>query len=416
MKWQGSLVYLLLALCLGSGEAGPLLSGGPNAGANFGIGHGLGGTSSHGVGEAVGQGAGEAASSGVREVMRPGVGDAINNGVREAVHALGNAGGEAGRQAENIIRHGIDAAHNSWQGVPGNNGAWPLSGGPGVSGSQGGFGGHSQGNPGGPGAPWGHGHPSGSGGNFVTNSQGGSWGQGGNGRPFSFGTNSQGAVAQPGYNSGRSSGSNPNTGCINPQPSGSGESSNNSGGSTNSQGSGSSNGGNSGGSSSGPNWDRPLESNRDIDRGSYSGSQGSNTGSSSSSSSGNGNKPECDYSGNEIRMSGGSGGQGFRGQGGPSYSGVREVSGEGSRILENSQGNYQNSPGGPFKFDAFWKEQTTIGNYAEGPEVYAAGPQGFNTKFLNLEKLKAAFRNEEFLNWHALFELKGLRSAAPDAK
>ncbi|KAM5297423.1 keratinocyte differentiation-associated protein isoform 1-T1 [Glossophaga mutica] len=71
------------------------------------------------------------------------------------------------------------------------------------------------------------------------------------------------------------------------------------------------------------------------------------------------------------------------------------------------------------------KEETTIGNYAKGPEA-------FNTQFLNIEKLRSAFKNEEFLNWHALFEtikrklpflnwdafpkLKGLRSATPDAQ
>uniref|UniRef100_G3SW79 Keratinocyte differentiation associated protein n=1 Tax=Loxodonta africana TaxID=9785 RepID=G3SW79_LOXAF len=71
------------------------------------------------------------------------------------------------------------------------------------------------------------------------------------------------------------------------------------------------------------------------------------------------------------------------------------------------------------------EEETTIGNYA-------AGPEAFNTQFLNLDKLKSAFKNDEFLNWHALFELfkrklpflnwdafpklKGLRSATPDAQ
>uniref|UniRef100_A0A452G115 Keratinocyte differentiation associated protein n=1 Tax=Capra hircus TaxID=9925 RepID=A0A452G115_CAPHI len=52
--------------------------------------------------------------------------------------------------------------------------------------------------------------------------------------------------------------------------------------------------------------------------------------------------------------------------------------------------------------------------------------------FLNIDKLRSAFKNDEFLNWHALFEsikrklpflnwdafpkLKGLRSATPDAQ
>ncbi|XP_066205328.1 keratinocyte differentiation-associated protein isoform X1 [Saccopteryx leptura] len=71
------------------------------------------------------------------------------------------------------------------------------------------------------------------------------------------------------------------------------------------------------------------------------------------------------------------------------------------------------------------EEKTTIGNYA-------AGPEAFNSQFLNLDKLRSAFKNDEFLNWHALFEtikrklpflnwdafpkLKGLRSATPDAQ
>uniref|UniRef100_F6RTK7 Keratinocyte differentiation associated protein n=1 Tax=Equus caballus TaxID=9796 RepID=F6RTK7_HORSE len=70
-------------------------------------------------------------------------------------------------------------------------------------------------------------------------------------------------------------------------------------------------------------------------------------------------------------------------------------------------------------------EETTLGNYA-------AGPEAFNTQFLNLDKLRSAFKTDEFLNWHALFEsikkklpflnwdafpkLKGLRSATPDAQ
>lgn len=133
MKFQGSLACLLLALCLGSGEAGPLLSAGgsPEAGVGEAIGHRVGEAISHGIGEAIGRGAGEAADSGVREAMGPRVGDAfghrveeaIHEGFEEAAHALGNTGSEAGRQAENIIRHGMDAAHSSWQGVPGSTGA-----------------------------------------------------------------------------------------------------------------------------------------------------------------------------------------------------------------------------------------------------------------------------------------------------
>ncbi|XP_054529274.1 keratinocyte differentiation-associated protein isoform X3 [Pan troglodytes] len=70
-------------------------------------------------------------------------------------------------------------------------------------------------------------------------------------------------------------------------------------------------------------------------------------------------------------------------------------------------------------------EESTIENYASRPEA-------FNTPFLNIDKLRSAFKADEFLNWHALFEsikrklpflnwdafpkLKGLRSATPDAQ
>ncbi|XP_037373918.1 keratinocyte differentiation-associated protein isoform X2 [Talpa occidentalis] len=70
------------------------------------------------------------------------------------------------------------------------------------------------------------------------------------------------------------------------------------------------------------------------------------------------------------------------------------------------------------------EEATTLSNYASGPEA-------FNSQFVNLDKLRSAFKTEEFLNWHALFESikrklpflnwdvipkpKGWRSAAPDA-
>ncbi|KAM7057421.1 keratinocyte differentiation-associated protein [Molossus nigricans] len=71
------------------------------------------------------------------------------------------------------------------------------------------------------------------------------------------------------------------------------------------------------------------------------------------------------------------------------------------------------------------EEETTIGNYA-------AGPEAVSTQFLNIDKLRSAFKTDEFLNWHALFEmikkklpflnwdafpkLKGLRSATPDSQ
>ncbi|XP_036688823.1 dermokine isoform X12 [Balaenoptera musculus] len=133
MKLQGSLACLLLVLCLGSGEAGPLLSGGESAGAGVmeATGHGVGEavgqevgeTIKHGVGEATGRGDGEAAGSGVKEAMGPGVGDDLAHGVEDAAHALGNTGSEADRQAENVIQHGVHAAHSSRQGMPGGNGA-----------------------------------------------------------------------------------------------------------------------------------------------------------------------------------------------------------------------------------------------------------------------------------------------------
>uniref|UniRef100_A0A2I2Y8U5 Dermokine n=1 Tax=Gorilla gorilla gorilla TaxID=9595 RepID=A0A2I2Y8U5_GORGO len=245
MKFQGSLACLLLALCLGSGEAGPLQSGGESTGTNIGeaIGHGMGDALSQGVGkaigkeaggaagskvsEALGQGTREAVGTGVRQVPGFGAADALGNKVGEAAHALGNTGHEIGRQAEDVIRHRADAVRSSWQGVPDHNGAWETSGGHGIFGSQGGLGGQGQGNPGGLGTPWVHGYPGNSAGSFGINPQGAPWGQGGNGGPPNFGTNIQGAVAQPGYDSVRAS--NQNEGCTNPPPSGSGGGSSNSG-------------------------------------------------------------------------------------------------------------------------------------------------------------------------------------------
>ncbi|XP_055000980.1 keratinocyte differentiation-associated protein [Sorex araneus] len=71
------------------------------------------------------------------------------------------------------------------------------------------------------------------------------------------------------------------------------------------------------------------------------------------------------------------------------------------------------------------EEVNTVSNYASGPEAY-------NAQFLNIDKLRTAFKTDEFLNWHALFEsikrklpflnwdafpkLKGLRSAEPDSQ
>uniref|UniRef100_A0A8C6EQ60 Keratinocyte differentiation associated protein n=1 Tax=Marmota marmota marmota TaxID=9994 RepID=A0A8C6EQ60_MARMA len=70
-------------------------------------------------------------------------------------------------------------------------------------------------------------------------------------------------------------------------------------------------------------------------------------------------------------------------------------------------------------------EETTIGNYALGPE-------DISPQFLNIDKLRSAFKSDEFLNWHAIIEafkrtfpffnwdafpkLKGLRNVIPDAQ
>ncbi|KAM9047579.1 dermokine isoform 2-T2 [Megaptera novaeangliae] len=155
MKLQGSLACLLLVLCLGSGEAGPLLSGGESVGAGVmeATGHGVGEAIGqevgeaikHGVGEATGGGDGEAAGSGVKEAMGPGVGDDLAHGVEDAAHALGNTGSEADRQAENVIQHGVVAAHSSWQGMPGGNGALGSSSGGSSNSSSGGSSGGSSG-------------------------------------------------------------------------------------------------------------------------------------------------------------------------------------------------------------------------------------------------------------------------------
>ncbi|XP_021498213.1 keratinocyte differentiation-associated protein isoform X2 [Meriones unguiculatus] len=44
------------------------------------------------------------------------------------------------------------------------------------------------------------------------------------------------------------------------------------------------------------------------------------------------------------------------------------------------------------------EDATTIGNYA-------AGSEGFNSQFLNLDKLQSAFKSDEFLNWHVITDL-----------
>uniref|UniRef100_A0A8C3W2C1 Dermokine n=1 Tax=Catagonus wagneri TaxID=51154 RepID=A0A8C3W2C1_9CETA len=357
MKLRGSLACLLLALCLGGGEAGPLLNGreSPGAGAGEAAGHGVGeavgkqvgDTISHGVGEATGHGAGGAAGSGVREAPGPAVGDALAHGAKEAAHVLGNTGTEAGKQAENIIRHGVDAAHSSWQGASGGHGAWgthgqPLPGGHGISGSQSG--------PGGPGAPWDQVFSGGSGGSFGTNSQGGPWGHGGNGGPANLGTDAQGAVAQPGYGSVRGS-NNPNPECTNAPPSGSGGSSSNSGG---------------------------------YSTGSSSGSRGG---------SGGGSKPGCDNPGNAIRGSGGSGGQGQGSRGG------------GEAVNGINTPNSETSPG-LFNFDTFWKNfKSKLGFINWDAIDKKQVPPPSTRALLYFSRLWEDFKHRTpFLNWKEITE------------
>uniref|UniRef100_A0A2K5Z783 Dermokine n=1 Tax=Mandrillus leucophaeus TaxID=9568 RepID=A0A2K5Z783_MANLE len=368
MKFQGSLACLLLALCLGSGEAGPLQSGGESTGTN--------------IGEALGQGTRGAVGTGVRQVPGLGTADALGNRVGEAAHALGNPGHEIGRQVEDVIQHGADAVHGSWQGAPGHNGAWETSGGHGTFGSQGGLGGQGQGNPGGLGTPWSQGYPGNSAGSFGTNPQGAPWGQGGNGGPPNFGTNTQGAVAQPGYGSVRSGNQNEGVrgrGCERtkkPLGAGYGElgkekeeskiglesdwGSNKSAtplGTT--------------GSPLGPLGQR-LKSCFPL--------QGSSTGSSSgnhgASGGGNGRKPGCENPGNEARGTGGSG-------------------------IQNSE----TSPG-MFNFDTFWKNfKSKLGFINWDAISKNKVPPPSTRALLYFSRLWEDFKhNTPFLNWKAIIE------------
>lgn len=80
--------------------------------------------------------------------------------------------------------HALSAGVLSLQGANGQ----PPYGGRGTFGTQGGHGAYVQGNSGGPGTPWDRGNYGGADG---TNSQGGPWGQGGNGASHDSGTNVQ---------------------------------------------------------------------------------------------------------------------------------------------------------------------------------------------------------------------------------
>uniref|UniRef100_A0A8C9PLW8 Keratinocyte differentiation associated protein n=2 Tax=Marmotini TaxID=337730 RepID=A0A8C9PLW8_SPEDA len=56
-------------------------------------------------------------------------------------------------------------------------------------------------------------------------------------------------------------------------------------------------------------------------------------------------------------------------------------------------------------------EETTIGNYALGPEAFKSD------EFLNWHAIIEAFkRTFPFFNWDAFPKLKGLRSVIPDAQ
>nr|XP_031527867.1 dermokine isoform X11 [Vicugna pacos] len=416
MKLQGSLACLLLALCLGSGEAGPLVDRGESEGTDAGeiaghmvgeaIGEGLGEAVGEGLGEAFGGKSGEANSHRISEVPGHEAGGAAAHGLGEGARALG----DTGRQVEGIIQHGADAAHSSRQGIPGGNSAWGTNGQPpadghGISGSQG--------NPGGPRTPWDQVYAGGSGGGFGTNSQGGSWGQGGHGGPFNLGTNTQGAVAQPGYGSVRGS-NNPNTECTNPPPSGLGGSSSHSGGSSGS-GSGGSSGSGSGGSSSGsggggssghggssgsggssssgPSWDQPLENSRNFDQGVYTGSQGYGSSSGSSGGSGGGNKPECNNPGNEVRESGASRSQGQGSSGaGEAVSGINTL-------------DSPTTPG-PFNFEAFWKNfKSKLGFINWDAINKGQAPPPSTRALLYFSRLWEDFKHyTPFLNWKAILQ------------
>ncbi|XP_036130646.1 keratinocyte differentiation-associated protein [Molossus molossus] len=57
------------------------------------------------------------------------------------------------------------------------------------------------------------------------------------------------------------------------------------------------------------------------------------------------------------------------------------------------------------------EEETTIGNYAAGPEAFKTD------EFLNWHALFEMIKKKlPFLNWDAFPKLKGLRSATPDSQ
>ncbi|XP_037675546.1 dermokine [Choloepus didactylus] len=395
MQFQGFLGCLLLALCLGSREARPLPSGRESVEAGIGetVGRGIREAVNHAAGEAAGKGVEEAVNSGPRDAVGSETGDAIGHrvgetiyrGPEEAAHAVGNAMDEAGRQAESIIHHGIDTAHGSWQGRPGSNGAWgpnghPPSGAHGIFGSQDGFRGHSQGNPGGPGDKR---PPRGSDGSFGTDSQGGPWGQGGYRGSHNLGTNAQGPMAQPGYESVRRG--NQNVECTNPPPSGSGGSSSNSGG-----GSGGSNGcsGGSNGGSGGSNGSSGGSSN-----GSSGGSSNGGSGGSNGSSGGSNGSSGSNWGSNTGFSSGSRGGNG------------------GGNKPENSQ----TSPG-LFNFNSLWRNLKSKLPFINWDAIDKSQvPPPSTRALLYFSRLWEDFKhNTPFLNWKAIIE--GAEASSPQKR
>uniref|UniRef100_A0A7N5K9V1 Dermokine n=1 Tax=Ailuropoda melanoleuca TaxID=9646 RepID=A0A7N5K9V1_AILME len=157
------------------------------------------------------------------------------------------------------------------------------------------------------------------------------------------------------------------------------------------------------------------------------GSSWSSSGRGSGSGSGGGNKPGCDSPGNEVRISGGSGGQGFGGgQGGSSgYGDIREISKEGSRLVGGPQDNYQwqgssgrgeavsgiktlNSQTSPglFNFDTFWKNFKSKLGFINWDAINKGQvPRPSTRALLYFSRLWEDFKHSTpFLNWKAIIE------------
>uniref|UniRef100_A0A8C0PSJ9 Dermokine n=1 Tax=Canis lupus familiaris TaxID=9615 RepID=A0A8C0PSJ9_CANLF len=197
-----------------------------------------------------------------------------------------------------------------------------------------------------------------------------------------------------------------------------------SGGGSSSSGSSSGGSGGSGGSSYGPSWDRPLENSRNFDQSGYSGSQGHNTpqghntgsswGSSSSGSgggSGSGNKPGCDSPGNDVRVSGGSGGQEISKEGGHLVGGPQDnsqwhgSSGGGEAVSGINTLNSQTSAG-LFNFDTFWKNFKSKLGFINWDAINKGQvPRPSTRALLYFSRLWEDFKhNTPFLNWKEIIE------------